>query len=362
MLSCWPHEQFNHSSSSRSLVDATQECLFAQSPSAFEYSAHYVPLSLAVFYLCFSSAEGPVPGYKLMSYGIRTRLPRLIYRRRAGLAGEEVVEVIVLACKDPARGVVALLLRPTDGRTATSGHPDNQTSSRQFKVGARCDSAYIRGALLKDMLHTTTSQTPSSGFQRRTQMTSLYIPYRPYELATEPYPTLRRKLSDVEDDELKQSSPIFFTCPCEVTIEGWTLSRLRKAGYIVSNPERNSLVILVRGKPTLVTLCRGKETVTIELRSCTGQYVPNTRSLPPFTATVAFKNPRVRSPRLKAARSEDSNLALLAGCWNDHVQDWPNLTASFSRDGVTVELIFTGSSWADQICVNGGDACSLYTP
>ena len=45
--------------------------------------------------------------------------------------------------------------------------------------------------------------------------------------------------------------------------------------------------------------------------------------------------------KLREAKTRTSHS--FAGCRNDNVQDWPNLTASFSRDGVTVELTF--SSW-----------------
>ncbi|OSD04010.1 hypothetical protein PYCCODRAFT_169305 [Trametes coccinea BRFM310] len=358
MLSCWPHDQFNHFSSSPCPVDATQECLFALSPAAFDGSAHYVPLSLTEFYQCVSSEEGPVPEYMFTSYGIRTCLPRLLYRRRAGLAGEEMVEVIVLACKDPNRGIVALILRPTDGRTATTGQPNNQKSPRQFKVGARCDSVYMRGALLKDILQTVVDDS-SAGFQRRTQMTSLYIPYRPYELATEPYPTLQLRSSELEHIEFKKPSTILFTCPCEVIIEGWTIVCLREAGYTVSGLARDYPAILLpsKGAPPRVTLCRGKETVTIELGPCAGQHASPARFLPPLTATATFNGSAAQRLSPKAAQSEDPKLTLLGGCRNDHVQDWPDGIASFSRDGVAVELKF--SSWAVNVRVEGGDTRSF---
>ncbi|KAL7281287.1 hypothetical protein ACG7TL_004596 [Trametes sanguinea] len=359
MLSCWPHDQFNHFSSSPCPVDATQECLFALSPAAFDGSAHYVPLSLTEFYQCVSSEEGPVPEYMFTSYGIRTCLPRLLYRRRAGLAGEEMVEVIVLACKDPNRGIVALILRPTDGRTATTGQPNNQKSPRQFKVGARCDSVYMRGALLQDILQTVADHS-SARFQRRTQMTSLYIPYRPYELATEPYPTLQTRSNELEHIEFKQPSTILFTCPCEVIIEGWTIACLREAGYTVSGLARDSSAILLpsKGAPARVMLCRSKETVTIELGPCAGHHASSGILLAPLTATVTFDGPAAHSPSPKAVQSEDSNVTLLGGCPNDHVQDWPDGIASFSRDGVAVELKF--SSWAENLRVEGGDTRSLY--
>lgn len=338
--------------------DTANEYLFAPSPTAFEHSGGITPLPLDDFERELST-KVPVPEYTITSYGIRTQFPLATLWRPVPLSATHpqlTVHVAVLACTDANDGLVALLLRsPLD------------QNHEQYQVGCRYPAGFVRGATLR-CLQESLALSPSHSMTKTpsgisSELASVYIPYRPFELPVESYATrhnIRRPPTENGGDTPARS---LFLCPCEVIIPQWTVAHLLEAGYSISAaPSADRTVVHVprKGPLVCVVLTRRGDSYTnnihIGLAPCP---VSHSSFVPPhLTALVSFKRPPVHPEVVEGAeRSVYRPRPMSESCKRTHVQEWRDSSAEFvSKTGIQVKLTF--GAWTDYM--DSGNNRGLY--
>ncbi|KAH9855208.1 hypothetical protein C2E23DRAFT_814894 [Lenzites betulinus] len=342
--------------------------LFAPSPTAFEHSSRIDPLPLDEFERQVA-IRVPVPEYTITSYGIRTLLPLatlwLPAAKERRLEQQLAVHVAVLACADTMDGLVALLLSSSPGQNP--GH-------EQYKVGCRYPAGFVRGVSLRCLPDISPNPSSSVPFPRidnnvhlgnaNPVMTTIYIPYRPFELTVESYATRHgRRLPPTQNSETTRNP--YFVCPCEVVIPQWTLAALHNTGYTISRPvpvegdDSNSTTVIHiadAGPMVCIVLSRGEdEHIYIGLGPCQGahsSFVPRM-----LTAPVSFGKLPVQLPEATTGTQVSANGTHVRTCKAVHVQDWRAGSATFdSEKGTHVRL--TVGAWTDYM--GSGNDRGLY--
>ncbi|KAH9892853.1 heterokaryon incompatibility protein-domain-containing protein [Cubamyces lactineus] len=377
----WPCSQFGQSPIADSeFEDPPYRYLFAPSPTAFDHSASISPISLDDFQREIGM-EVPVPEYTITSYGIHANLMlvplwkpeagidqapdvQLEVQQADGTAKQQQVKVHIalLACKDTEDGLMALILRaPLD-----QGHG-------QYTTGCRYDAGFVRGASLRCLQDVLNRSQEGSTGPPAPKLSSIYVPYRPFELPVDSYADRhgrrgrRFKLEDgsASDADAQPRTPMFL-CPCEVVIEQWSVARLRKAGYVVrlpSNDDNTALQIWGEDPSVQIVLSRGcanSAPVHIVLRPCTVTHT--TLIPPPLTALVGFGSPPAEDPRRRIAPITYSLEPMSETCKKIHVPEWPDAAQEYvepgtGRTGRTVRLSFT--SWTDYL--DSGNSTGMYS-
>ncbi|KAI0829669.1 heterokaryon incompatibility protein-domain-containing protein [Trametes gibbosa] len=345
------------------MEDTPNGHLFAPSPTAFEHSSRIDPLPLDAFERRIG-IKVPVPEYAITSYGIRTLLPLVTIWLPSMIEGHSQsrlsVHVAVLACTDTSDGLVALLLRPSPGQ-----------NHEQYAVGCRYPAGFVRGVSLRCLERTSRlslspleSLSPGNDAIFNPAMTTIYVPYRPFELTVESYAVRHgKRLLHTQDPDVRDTRGPHFVCPCEVVIPQGTITALRQAGYSISGPagsNSDGTVMQVAGTGSLVciTLSRTEsERIYIGLRPCLGAHsslVPR-----PLAVLVSFDKPPVHpSADLEPMQRNVTYLGPMREmCKTSHVQDWSGQSATFEGDGRT-RVTLTFGAWTDY--VGSGNDRGLY--
>ncbi|KAJ8488926.1 hypothetical protein ONZ51_g3245 [Trametes cubensis] len=374
----WPCLSFGQSPIADSeFEDPPYRYLFAPSPTAFDHSAGISPVPLDDFQREIGM-EVPVPEYTITSYGIHASFPlvplwkpdagtdqapdvQLDVQQARGTAKQQQVKVHIalLACKDTEDGLMALILRaPLD-----QGHG-------QYTTGCRYDAGFVRGVSLRCLQDVLKRSPEESTGLPTPKLSSVYVPYRPFELPVESYADRhgrrgwRFKLEDgaESDVDLPPRSPMF-ECPCEIVIERWSIARLRKAGYAVrlpSNGDNTALQVSDEDPIVQIALARGgmnSAPVHIALKPCDithSSFIPQ-----PLTALVGFGAPPVETTGRKVVRILYFPEPLSETCKKMHVREWTDAAQEFVEPGTgrTVRLSFT--SWTDYL--DSGNCSGMYS-
>ncbi|KAI0645394.1 HET-domain-containing protein [Trametes meyenii] len=361
----WPCEQVGTTPLiEQQTEDVSNGYLFAPSPTAFEHAGGVTPLSLDELRREIKTKVS-VPEYTITSYGIRTQLPFATRWQPTSLPGTKpqlTIHLALLACSDADDGLIVIILRSP---------PD--LNHNQYKVGCRYPSGFVRGASLRALIDSRVIrfsvfpdpfQTPSRTFggqlmEGSFELSSVYIPYRPFELTVESYASRHRNRPQyaVEGSDARA----MFFCPCEVVIPPWTLAQLRKAGYKISTAHiaQGTSVIVPDEKDALVSfvLSRGGDSIYIGLAPCP---VPHGSLLPRrLTILVSFGQPPV--PTASPAEVPKYSYAqpivpLSESCKKTHVEQWQDGCMEITGEGRTLGLAV--NAWTSER--DSGNGRGLY--